>query len=183
MMDKIKNGLLLIVMTLVIIGSGTLLSLPKTSSVSAKESPQVSKSCADMIQGYVNWAQKSPKNLVYGELVVTSVKSRTPDSPAVFTGWAPGRMEAKGDGIDGVFQEYFSDRTDGRQPFAHKKSEFVGVNISSSAGVTLTLHSWGNGKATYTDLTCPRDGFIMFKSPTPGWEAVYMIALVKITNG
>lgn len=178
-MDKFKDDMT-IAIAVVIIGSSILLTLPRVSSVSAKDNAQVSRACADMIQSYVGWAQKSSRNIVRAELVVPTVKSRDPAASAMFTGWAHGRMEAKGDGIEAVFQEYFSDRTDGYQPFARKKTDWLGVNISARTGVTLML---GDGKATYTDLTCPRDGFIVFKSPTPGWEAVYTIALVKTNDG
>ncbi len=178
-MAKFKNSWM-VALVIIMIGSVVLPILSPTTGVAAVEIPRVSQSCANMIQEYVDWARKSPNNMVDIQWGGLSIKSRDPNvrNGFGFGRWAPARMEAKGNGIEGVLQEYFSDRMDGQQPFARKKTDWTRINISAKDGVTLTLLSWGNGTVQYRDFSCPRDGFIVITVPD-GWETVYTIALVK----
>ncbi len=178
-MAKFKNPSM-IAMAIIMLVSMILPSFVPTRGVAAVEIPRVSQSCANMIQGYVDWANKSANNMVDVQLVGVSVQTRDPNARHRFGfgRWAFARMEAKGNGIEGVLQEYFSDRMDGQQPFARKKTDLTRIHISPKDGVTLTLLSWGNGKAEFRDFSCPRDGFIVITAPD-GWETVYTIALVK----
>lgn len=139
-----------------------------------------SGTCTTMIKNYVSWAQKSPNNMVDSHISSLEIKTRDPNARNNFGfgRWGYARLDAKGNSLSGSYQEFFSDRKNGRQPFSQKATDWTGVSISPSSGVTLKLDSWGGTKIKVQDMSCTTDGFIVGRL-AGNWNNVVTISLVK----
>ncbi|MEM7134600.1 MAG: hypothetical protein AAF702_50515 [Chloroflexota bacterium] len=145
----------------------------------AKAQVGSAKNCRKMIAEHVEWAKRG-NGMVDSQLVSIAIKNRNPNIRLKFGfgRWGFARLGTQGDSLHGFYQEYFSDRTKGRQPFYWKSDDWLEATISPKNGVTIKLLSWGNATAKLRNLSCTNDGFIIGRWPGR-WDQVVTIALVK----
>lgn len=138
-----------------------------------------SQTCNAMIKDYVNWARSS-NNMVDSQFSGIAVKTRNPNARHEFGfgRWGFARLDVQGDNLHGYYQEYFSDRTNGRQPFDRQETDWLEVWITPNNGVIMKLLSWNDTVVRLSDLSCTANGFIMGRWPG-ATEQIVTIALVK----
>jgi hypothetical protein len=110
----------------------------------------------------------------FSSSVVHADAIKTPQGLAI----PPRLMTPTGNGIDnpGIGPQLFSDRRVGSQPFDVNKPDSLGLAITDTnpVVVTVTLQSWGNAKATFTP-TCEDGGFMRGVTP----DVLYTLRLSK----
>lgn len=141
--------------------------------------PQRSLPCDAMIGDYINWA-KQPGHMVDSQGVGLAVKTRDPNArhEHKFGEWMYARLDVRGNTLHGYYQQYFSDRMDGRQPFDKDADDWLEVTMSPGDGITIKLLSWGGGVTKLTNVYCSSDGFMVARLPGQ-WEHALMFVLVK----
>jgi len=149
-------------------------------ALAASVSPVLAADCTALVKSIGNSGSLSMVTLnnrnVASYFTSALVYARPIKTPV---GGRPARlMTPHGDGIDnpGIGPQLFSDRRAASQPFDINKPDSLGVEITDTSPVvvTITLQSWGNGKATFTPA-CEDGGFLRGVSP----DVLYLMRLSK----
>ncbi len=116
---------------------------------------------ASYLKHYVDFANERPGiNQVLFSMVTNQGPVGTePNQRVAAASYAEGYLSSDNrGGISGRMRQYFSDRSYPERPpapFNRNQTDDLGVEISLDSGpgrITLTAHSWGDGRQTLTDI-------------------------------
>jgi len=152
-----------------------------------------------MVSEHVNWLQQQAPNGTHVVRVTAASNQRNglvsysegllTISSAPFPP-GPGQPPSNSYTLAGTLTQYFSDRKFGMpsgsgislptNPFAPQKTDQLGLSISTSGQVSLTLKSWGNKSVGLTGVDCA-SGVLYGLTNTGRHQSFYVISLRKDT--